>query len=275
MGPSNEALVRLFVADQKYRQAQARYDAAARNVRIQERKLSELTIKLTAASTALKELQSRTANVELDIKSREGHIEKLRVQQQTAKNNKEYQTFLIQINTEKVDKGKAEDELLGLMGEVEKMQQEASQLTNQVETETQNLEAMRHQITDKLETIQKEVESLKPARDAAAANVSANVLEQFDRLADRFEGEAVAEIQKPDRRQEEYICGACNMSLAPDIYNRLHSRDEAVLCPNCRRFLYIPEDLTLIEAIKQPKKKVVSKKTGEAKTESADTPTQA
>ena len=29
-----------------------------------------------------------------------------------------------------------------------------------------------------------------------------------------------------------------------DIYDRLHSHDEIVYCPNCRRILYIPEELT-------------------------------
>jgi uncharacterized protein YbaR (Trm112 family) len=33
------------------------------------------------------------------------------------------------------------------------------------------------------------------------------------------------------------------MSLVADIYNRLHSRDEMVICPNCRRMLYIPDEL--------------------------------
>ena len=229
----------------------------------------------TVCSKGLKELQTRVATLELDIKSRESHIEKLRGQQQQAKNNKEYQTFLIQINTEKVDKSKSEDELLGLMGEVEKLQQEVTLLTNQVEAEKQNLEAMKLQITRKLETIQQEVESLKPARDAAAANVATNVLEQYERLAERFDGEAVSAIQRPNKRVEEYICNACNMSLAPDLYNRLHSRDESLLCPNCRRFLYIPEDLTPSEAIKQPKKKAAGKKSAEAKNEAADTPSQA
>jgi hypothetical protein len=33
------------------------------------------------------------------------------------------------------------------------------------------------------------------------------------------------------------------MDLVTDVYNKLHSRDELVFCPSCRRILYIPEDL--------------------------------
>jgi hypothetical protein len=48
------------------------------------------------------------------------------------------------------------------------------------------------------------------------------------------------------------------MELVTDIYNKLHSRDELVFCPSCRRILYIPEDLppeTAVNKKKTPKAK--------------------
>ena len=48
MGPTNLALVKLFQADQNLRAAQERYESAARSVRILERKVADLTGKLTA-----------------------------------------------------------------------------------------------------------------------------------------------------------------------------------------------------------------------------------
>ncbi len=60
-------------------------------------------------------------------------------------------------------------------------------------------------------------------------------------------------IAKPDRRREEYLCTACNMDLVTDVYNKLHSRDDLVFCPSCRRILYIPADLPPELAVKKPK----------------------
>jgi hypothetical protein len=46
------------------------------------------------------------------------------------------------------------------------------------------------------------------------------------------------------------------MDLVRDVYNKLHTRDELVFCPSCRRILYIPDDLPPELAIKaRPKKK--------------------
>lgn len=253
MGPTNEALVKLFKADQVYRQAQARYDAAAKNVRMQERRLDELKAKLATTSASLRELQTRAASIDLDIKTRDARIERFRSQQQTAKNNKEYQTFLIEINTEKVDKAKIEDELLKVMEQVEGVQAETTQFAAQVEAESQKLISMREQITQRLDEIKSEVDSLRPARDAAQSGIAVNYVAIYNKLADRFEGEAMAPIMQPDRRAEEYACGSCNMALVVDIYNRLHSRDEVIFCPSCQRMLFIPDDMKPEDSIKQRK----------------------
>ena len=255
MGPTNVALVNLFRADQQLREAQARLDSASRSVRMQERRINEITEKLKLAQTQLREQQARSTPLALEIKTRDERIEKLRNQQQNAKNHKEYQAFLTEINTEKLDKGKFEDQLLKLMEEVEKTQGTVKDLAASLEAEQKRHAETQSQLGAKLAELQADVDQLKPARDDAARALPPKAVDAFDRLAERFEGEAMGAIGKPDRRREEYICDACNMSLVADIYNRLHSRDEMVFCPNCRRLLFIPDELPPELAINKPKER--------------------
>jgi predicted nucleic acid-binding Zn-ribbon protein len=255
MGPTNVALVKLFRADQHLREAQGRLDATTRNVRIQERRVRDLSEKIAATHKSLKEQQAHGANLDLDLKTRDAHIEKLRTQQQSASNNKEYQAFLVEINTGKVDRNKVEEDAIKVLEGIEKLQAELKEMNTQLEGEKTKLASMQAEITDKTATLQKEIDELKPAREAAAAAVPNKAREAFDRLADRFEGEAMAAISKPNPRAEEYSCTACNLDLVRDVYNRLHSRDEIVFCPSCRRLLYIPEDLTPDLAVHKPKER--------------------
>jgi predicted nucleic acid-binding Zn-ribbon protein len=243
MGPTNVALVKLFQADQQFRAARERLDAAAKNLRVQERRVNDLAAKLKAGQGQQKELQAKAGNLDLDLRSRDAHIEKLRTQQQTAKNNKEYQAFLIEINTAKVDKAKVEEDTMRVMEQVDKAGAEVATLNTQLETERKRLTELAAQIDDTLKQLQQEVDATRPARDAAAAVLPAKVLAEFERLNERFDGEALAALAKPDRRREEYLCTACNMDLVTDVYNKLHSRDDLVFCPSCRRILYIPEEL--------------------------------
>jgi predicted nucleic acid-binding Zn-ribbon protein len=243
MGPTNVALVKLHQADQQLRAARERLDAAAKNVRVQERRVNDLAAKLHASQKQHKELQAKSGNLDLDLRTRDAHIDKLRTQQQSAKNNKEYQAFLIEINTAKVDKTKVEEEAMRVMEQVEKAGTESAALTTQLEAEKKKLTELAAQIDQTLKERQAEVDALKPAREAAAAALPPKVLAEFERLSERFDGEALSALAKPDRRREEYLCTACMMDLVTDVYNKLHSRDDLVFCPSCRRILYIPEDL--------------------------------
>jgi uncharacterized protein len=258
MGPTNVALVKLYQADQQLRAAQSRLDAASRDVRIQQRRVDDLSERLRLAQSQLMEARSQQGQIELDLKSRDTHIDKLRTQQQNAKNNKEYQAFLVEINTEKLDKNKVEDELIRLMEQVEKSQKEVADLSTQLESERARLLATQQQIGDKLATLKEDIEALKLPREEAAAAVPDKARDIFERLAEHHEGEALSAMGKPDRRREEYVCTACNMELVTDVYNKLHSRDELLFCPSCRRILYIPEDLppeTAVHKKKVPKPK--------------------
>lgn len=250
MGPTNIALVKLYRADQALREAQERLDAASKNVRVQERRVNDLSEKHRLAQMALREQQAKVGSLDLDLKSRDAHIEKLRRQQQTAKNNKEYQTFLIEINTAKVDRNKVEEQALKGMEAVEKGQSELAVLSTALEAERAKLNAMKEQIGDTLAQLQAEVQATRPARDEAARALPPQALAAFERLAEHHDGEAMAAIAHPNRRREEYVCTACNMDLVTDIYNKLHSRDELVFCPSCRRILFIPEDMPVETSIK-------------------------
>jgi predicted nucleic acid-binding Zn-ribbon protein len=250
MGPTNISLVTLYQADQKVRAAQARLDEASHNIRVQERRVGDALEKHKLATARLKEEQTQASSLELDIKTRDAHIERLRTQQQTAKNNKEYQAFLLEINTEKVEKNKVEDQTLKVMEQVETLANEHKELTAALEAEQAKLEKLKSEIGDKLKALQAEVDALKPARDQALEGVPAKYRDAYTRLADRFDGEALSALSKPNRRLEEYVCSACNLDLVVDVYNKLHTRDDLIFCPSCHRILYIPDDLPPELAVK-------------------------
>src|SRR5689334_2672110 len=156
MGPTNVALVKLFNADRLLRDAQARLDEAGKNVRLQERRANDLDAKVKEAQTRLRAQQARAAQLDLDMRTRDAQIERFRTQQQTAKNNKEYQAFLMEINTAKVDRGKVEDEAVKVLEAVEKIQTEVNTLTAQLEAERGKLTQVKSQLGDTLAKLQVE-----------------------------------------------------------------------------------------------------------------------
>ncbi len=255
MGPTNTNLVQLFHAERDLREAQERLDAATKNVRLQQRRATDAGEKLSGLQKKIKEQQAKIGQHDLEIRSRDAQIEKLRNQQQNARNNKEYQAFLIEINTAKVDKTKAEEASMKVMETLEADQKLAAETQVVLATEQEKLTAMQGQIGERTASLQAEVARLTPVRDEQASKLAPKARDAFARLADRYEGEAMSPLVQPTKGKEEYLCTACHMELVRDVYNRLHSRDDLVFCPSCGRILYIPENLTPEIAVTKPKEK--------------------
>jgi uncharacterized protein len=245
VGPTTVALLEYFRADRAYQLARQKLDAATRSVRIQEGKVNQLAAEHAAAHKTALETEAKAKDLELQVKSRDERIELLRSRQGNATNPKEYQALLVEINTQKLDKGKSEEQALALLEQLETQQKTAAELKSRVDAETAKLGTMRAEIDDKVREISAEVEAAKGPRDEVGKHVPPAAIAFYGRMADRFEGEAMAAIEKPDPRDIEYLCTGCNTYLVANIYNRLMSpRDEIVTCPSCQRILYVPEDLT-------------------------------
>jgi len=253
MGPTISALVNLFNADQTLREVQARLEAASKNVRIQERRVHDLQDRQKAGLAQIKSLTAKSMAMDVDLRGRDARIEKLRSQQQGAKNNKEYQAFLVEISTGKVDRAKVEEDALKLVTQIEGQNKELETIVAQMGVEQTKLTEMKGSISETLAGLNAEIDTVRPARDGAAeviGKLSEKALKVYERLAERYDGEAVAPIGQPDPRQEAYSCMACHLELVTDIYNKLKTKDELVFCPNCGRILYAPVEMNYAQGVK-------------------------
>ena len=74
-----------------------------------------------------------------------------------------------------------------------------------------------------------------------AQTLPGKVVDQFNRIADRLSGEALAAvIRDEDEEDGGYVCGGCHMSVTQNTYVLLASRTETLCaCPNCTRILFL------------------------------------
>ena len=66
-------------------------------------------------------------------------------------------------------------------------------------------------------------------------------LEIFKRVAETYDGEAVAIIEQNTGRTGAYTCGGCFMGVTDECVNQLMTKDEIIRCPNCTRILVLSE----------------------------------
>jgi hypothetical protein len=235
------ALHELFLVDQQVRGLESRLDGARSQVKVQQTKIEKLNQQIKEASEQLKQLQAASKSWENEANAVEARIAKLRDQMNTAKTNKEYSAFLVEVNTLKVEKGKHEEKALEVMGQTEKQQALLTDLQAKL-AEQQKIKTHADAELEKgTAEVAQRLGEVKAQRDAAAAKVPPEALAIFNKLADDMEGEAMAPVVQDDPRHLEYSCGGCYMSIPAEKYNQLFKFDKLVHCPSCGRILYLEE----------------------------------
>lgn len=242
MGAMMRALLDLQEIELQLVDIRRELDRKQRQVSAQQARLETARHEYDARHESTRRLQMQFDELDVEIKARSAHIDKLRQQLNTVRTNKEYAALLSQMNNEKADLSKYESRAMQLMEEVEARKRELAATEQHQQGEAGRLGELRTQHEQSVESLSGRLERLTKQRDEAAARLDSKVVEQFNRLSTKYGGEAMAELQPADPRRTEFVCGGCFMSKRADIVNALRLKDELVFCKSCGRILYLKDE---------------------------------
>jgi uncharacterized protein len=239
-----ESLINLHRVDGQVRALRGRLHSAERHLNSQSKQYNDLLQQQNELQTRRKQFQATSGAMEVEIKSIDDRLEKLRGELNSAVNNKQYAALLAELNTVKEQRGTLEDRLLADMENIEKIEAQLTALESQLAERKKIKDAAQAQLDERTADVGHRLAELESERNAAAAVVPPDALAIFDDLADSYEGEAMAAITEVDRKRREYTCAACNMFLPIEQISQLTSRSDALTrCPSCTRILFMQEEM--------------------------------
>ena len=239
MGPVLHGLIDLQRVENRLRAVKAKLARCRRSVLFQENQLRTLQNGLEAKQEEIKMGRLQADRLELELKTRDEQIAKLRNALNLARTNKEYSIVLTELNTAKADDSKLETQVLEIMKNIESDQAAWIEINTQIEEQKTKLDEVRLDVEGKAVELEKEVDEIQREWDIVAGKVPAAVLSIFQRVAETYDGEAMAEVEKADENSNSYSCGGCFMGIPAEIVNVLSGRDELIRCTNCTRILYL------------------------------------
>lgn len=237
MGATLDALFRLQKIENQLRSVRGQIDSRNRRVTAQDRRIATLESQINDIRHQITRAQTEANNLELERKTHEAHIARLREALNQARSNKEYAAILTQLNTDKADALKLEDRVLAGLTKVDEYKKKADELKGQMEKEQARQAELRKDVADHEAKFAEELKSLQAQREEAAEAVGPENLQHFERACERHDGEAMGIVERVHPRRAEYICTGCHMSVPLEHINSLQTRDEVQLCPNCMRIL--------------------------------------
>jgi predicted nucleic acid-binding Zn-ribbon protein len=239
MGPVLNGLTKLQSVENRLRAAKAKLARCRRNVIIQENQVRSSQNAFEAKQEEIQLTKVQSDRLELELKAKDEEIAKLRAYLNTAKTNKEYASVLTQLNTTKADNSKIETQILELLKDIEADEAECQNIQQQIDEQKQKLEQTRKE-TDTLATkYEAEIKEIQTEWDKQAKTIPAEPLEVFKRVAETYDGEAMAVVEKQEGKTEAYSCGGCFMGVIAESVNMLLSKDDIIRCPTCTRILVL------------------------------------
>jgi len=211
-----------------------------------ERKLEAIPLRIQAirdaneqARSAVEAQRGKLAGVRKDLRSREKDLEqnasekaKRDAKLYEVKTNKEYSAVLAEIEGLKVDKGRIEEEILGLMEAQERMSREVVEAEGRFKRQEGEGKTQEAAATDEQRALEADLAVVRAERDSLARDVPRDLLTQYTRLLKGRGGLAVAVVGSNG------ICTGCRLSLTPQRFNELRQSSQILTCEGCGRILF-------------------------------------
>ena len=179
-----------------------------------------------------RQVEVERKRLELDVGTRTESISRLKTQQYQTRKNDEFQAISHEIERYENEIRKLEDQELELMIEADKLKAE-------IETADKSARATKdtvsRQLTDldaKSKALASQQQQLEKEREALAAEIDADLLDQFERLFNSKGDAAVVAV-------EHGVCTGCHMKVTTATAAEVKAGKEIVSCENCGRILYL------------------------------------
>jgi predicted nucleic acid-binding Zn-ribbon protein len=229
-----EQLLVLQDRQQKIRQIQAEIKTLPL-----ERAHLESQLAATAAGFESLKLKGRQVEVErkkleLDVGTRTESIARLKTQQYQTRKNDEFQAIGHEIERYENEIRKLEDQELELMIEADKLKAEIEAADKSARATKESISRQLTDLETKSKALGSQRQELESDREALAAQIDPDLLDQFERLFNSKGDAAIVAV-------EHGVCTGCHMKVTTATAARVKAGKEIVSCEQCGRILYLGE----------------------------------
>jgi uncharacterized protein len=193
---------------------------------------------VTGASEEVKQAMLKKKDKELEMASKEENVVKAQAQLYQLKNNKEYQAKMSEIASMKADISLLEESIIKLIDAVEAAEKKAKEKQDIFTAEQSKFSQEETKIKNDINEVAIQSKILEDRRVGLVRDVDPEILIKYDKLIKSRSGYAIAPVVNGS-------CGACNIRASHQVINEIKMYKSLVLCGNCVRILYIPEDFGL------------------------------
>lgn len=198
----------------------------------------EIKTKLSDANASAGEVKKGYRTKEIEVETNLSRIKKSRDHMDSVKTNKEYQAILKEIDDITVKNSVIEDEMIGLLENIEMKDKEIRLLKQEMAQIEKTVLGEKEAINQKGDELRRRLLDLESQLEAQYKVVDAEIFNTYKKVKQRVGAIAIVPVNNA-------VCKGCHLTIPPQMYNELHRQDSLKFCPHCHRMIYwLSENLT-------------------------------
>lgn len=200
--------------------------------------------RIEALERAIEQAAQERRAAEAGIEDLRARLKRYQEQINQVSTQREYGALLHEIDTTKSQITALEEEGIQAMErreqaekELAELRQEFADLDRRYAVELEKWEAEKPDLKRQLEDLTRRAEELRQT-------LPRPVLGQYERIAARYGGQALAPVRTVDRARGATLwhCGVCNFNVRPQMVVEIRNSGGLVQCDSCKRFLHFAEE---------------------------------
>ncbi len=182
----------------------------------------------------IKTLEQKVSSKKIEIKKAEDLIKKYSEQQNSVRNNREYDALTKEIEFQQLEIQLCEKHIKEFTAQIEQLKNEANSTKELLEKYHRNLDEKRKELEEIIQETQKEEEQLREQSIQLEKRIEPRLLTAYKRIRKNMRnGLAVVKVQRD-------ACGGCFAKIPPQRQLEIRSRKKIIVCEYCGRILIDP-----------------------------------
>jgi len=176
---------------------------------------------------------------EAEVNDAQEKLKKFQQQVSRVRNQREYGALLSEIDTAKTTLRTLEEGMLEVLERAEATSRELAEKRDSHSGLEERYNAALAEWETRKPEVAARVKQLESDVDELRGQLPRNFVTQYQRIASRYGGEALAELQGTERPNGATIwhCGRCNYRLRPQVAVEVRNHGAVVQCEGCKRFI--------------------------------------
>jgi len=231
LNPSLEQLLRVQEVDSQILFLRESVRLRPLEIEDDRRKVVETKKNLEGLLLEIKKGRMDADRREVDVKKSDSEIEKLNVLLNQAKSNQEYTIFKEQIKRQEELRGKAEEEVIEKLTQLDSLESSRKALASKLDMEEKSFRRKELEVQEILKGIKGQLQVLEEQRVGLLKDIDKDHLRTYERVLQRHNNFAIARV-------EGQVCHGCFMSVTTQEVNLL-MQGQFLQCKCCSRLLYL------------------------------------